>query len=57
MTSYKYFYDNNVFMIAFVVWSLIALIYMLVTINKKPSYLKEIEKIREEKELAKIEAD
>jgi len=42
MTFYKYFYDKNVFTIAFVVWTFIALIYMLVTINKKPSYLKEI---------------
>ncbi len=46
MTFYKYFYDKNVFLIALVVWSFIALIYMLVTINKKPSYLKAIELIR-----------
>ncbi len=56
MTFYKYFYDKNVFLIAFVVWSFIALIYMLVTINKKPSYLKAIESIREEKEKAKKSA-
>jgi hypothetical protein len=40
MTFYQFFYDKNAFPIAFVVWSFIALIYMLVTINKKPAYLK-----------------
>ena len=42
MTFYRFFYEKNAFTIAFVVWSFIALIYMLITINKKPSYLKEI---------------
>lgn len=46
ITFYKYFYDKNVFTIALVIWTFIALIYMLLTINKKPSYLKEIENIR-----------
>ena len=40
MNFYRFFYDKNIFTIAFVVWSFITLIYMLITINKKPSYMK-----------------
>jgi LMBR1 domain-containing protein 1 len=39
MNFYKFFYDNNVFTIALVIWTFITLIYMLVTINKKPAYM------------------
>lgn len=53
MYFYKFFYDKNVFAIAFVAWSLLTLIYMLITINKKPDYMKEIEKIQKEKNYKK----
>lgn len=42
MNFYKAFYDNNVFTIAFVIWTFVTLVYMLVTCNKKPAYMKEI---------------
>lgn len=42
MYFYNFFYEKNVFAIAFVTWSLLTLIYMLITLNKKPAYMKEI---------------
>lgn len=47
MRFFTAFYKNNVFTIAFVVWAFIVLIYMIATCNRKPSYLREIEKIRQ----------
>ena len=49
MRFYNFFYEKNVFAIAFVSWSLLTLVYMIITINKKPDYMKEIEKIQKEK--------
>ena len=50
MNFYKFFYDNNVFTIALVIWTFISLIYMLVTINKKPAYMQSIAKIAKAKD-------
>ena len=47
MYFYNAFYKNNVFHIAFVVWALLSLIFLLITFNKKPPYMKEIERLRE----------
>lgn len=46
MRFYSIFYQNHVFPIALIIWSGVALIYMLVTCNKKPPYLQEIDRIR-----------
>lgn len=43
---YAAFYGNNVFHIAFIIWAFLTLIYLIVTCNKKPPYMKEIERIR-----------
>lgn len=40
MRFYELFYKNNVFPIALVAWSIITLVYMLITCNKKPAYMK-----------------
>ena len=40
MRFYNVFYKHNVFAISFIVWSLIVLIYMIATCNRKPSYMK-----------------
>lgn len=42
MYFYTFFYEKNVFAIAFVIWSFITLIYLLITINKKPAYMQDI---------------
>lgn len=44
---YSGFYQNNVFHIALIVWTFLTLIYMVVTCNKKPPYMRNIEKIRQ----------
>jgi LMBR1 domain-containing protein 1 len=46
MKFYSLFYQNHVFPVALVIWAGIALIYMLVTCNKKPPYMQDIERIR-----------
>lgn len=43
---YSAFYKNNVFHIALIILAFLYLIYLLVTCNKKPAYMKDIEKIR-----------
>lgn len=50
MRFYNAFYKNNVFHIAFVAWSLLSLIFLLITCNKKPPYMKEIERIRQQQD-------
>ena len=50
MRFFTVFYRHNIFAIAFVSWALLVLIYMIATCNKKPDYMKEIEKIRERDE-------
>jgi len=40
MRFYSAFYKNNVFSIALVIWAFITLVYMLITCNKKPAYMK-----------------
>ena len=40
MYFYTFFYEKNVFAIALIVWTFLTLIYMLITINKKPDYMK-----------------
>lgn len=47
MRFYNIFYRYNVFPIALLVWTFITLIYMLITCNRKPKYMRKIEKIRE----------
>ncbi len=42
MYFYTFFYEKNVFTIAFVIWSFITLIYLVITINKKPAYMQDI---------------
>ena len=46
MRFYNIFYRHNVFPIALLIWTLVALVYMVVTINKKPKYMRKIDKIR-----------
>lgn len=46
MKFYSLFYQNHVFPIALIIWTGIALIYILATCNKKPPYMREIERIR-----------
>lgn len=46
MKFYALFYQNDVFPIALIIWTGVALIYMLATCNKKPPYMREIERIR-----------
>ena len=36
MRFYQAFYRNNVFPIAFIIWSFLTLIYLCITCNKKP---------------------
>lgn len=43
---YSAFYQNNVFSIALIIWTFLTLIYLMITCNKKPAYMKDIEKIR-----------
>lgn len=50
MKFYSIFYQNDVFPIALIIWAGIALIYMLVTCNKKPPYMQDIERIRNHQE-------
>lgn len=50
MRFFTAFYLHNVFSIAFLVWTFLVLIYMLVTCNRKPDYMKELDKIRERDE-------
>lgn len=50
MKFYSIFYQNDVFPIALMIWTGIALIYMLVTCNKKPPYMQEIDRIRNHEE-------
>lgn len=50
MKFYSAFYQNNVFSIALIIWTFLTFIYMLITCNKKPPYMKEIERIRNHKE-------
>lgn len=47
MRFYTAFYRYNVFPIAFIIWTFITFLYQLYTCNKKPAYMKDIEKIRE----------
>lgn len=54
MRFYTAFYRYNVFPIALIVWSFLTLIYQLVTCNKKPSYMKDIERIRREEDHEKL---
>lgn len=42
MNFYTFFYEKNVFAIALIAWTFIILIYLLITINRKPDYMKEI---------------
>lgn len=49
MKFYSAFYQNNVFPIALIIWTFLSLIYMIITCNKKPAYMKEIERIRNHK--------
>ena len=46
MRFYNAFYENNIFPIILIVWSFLTLIYMCITCNKKPDYMKDIERIR-----------
>lgn len=50
MRFFTVFYRNNIFAIAFVSWTFLVLIYMIATCNRKPAYMKDIEKIRERDE-------
>lgn len=42
MKFYSAFYQNNVFPIAFVIWSGLSLIFLCFTCNKKPEYMKQL---------------
>lgn len=42
MKFYSAFYQHSVFLIAFVIWTFLTLIYLMITCNKKPPYMKEI---------------
>lgn len=56
MRFYRYLYQYKVFGIAFVVWAGITLIYLLVTCNRKPKYLREREAIQKE-HIGKLDID
>lgn len=43
MHFYQPIYSSNAFPIALIGWSLLTLIYLLVTCNRKPHYMKKIE--------------
>lgn len=42
MKFYSAFYQNNVFPIAFVIWAGLSLIFLCLTCNKKPEYMKQL---------------
>lgn len=46
MKFYSAFYSNNVFPIALIIWTFLSLFYLVCTCNKKPAYMREIERIR-----------
>lgn len=46
MKFYSAFYQNNVFHIAFVIWAGLACIFQCITCNKKPEYMRQIDRIR-----------
>lgn len=46
MKFYSAFYQNNVFPIAFVIWTGLALIFQCITCSSKPEYMRQIEKVR-----------
>jgi hypothetical protein len=46
MKFYSAFYQNNVFPIALIIWTFLALIYQCFTCSSKPPYMREIERIR-----------
>lgn len=46
MKFYSAFYQNNVFPIAFVIWTGLSAIFLCCTCNKKPEYMRELERIR-----------
>lgn len=46
MKFYSVFYQKSIFPIALVICSGLSLIYLLVTCNKKPPYMQEIDRIR-----------
>lgn len=50
MRFYTGFYRHNVFPIAFLIWTFLTLIYQIATCNRKPAYMRDIEKIREKDE-------
>lgn len=54
MRFYTAFYRYNVFPIALIIWTFLTLIYQLVTCNRKPAYMKDIEKIREDEDDEKL---
>jgi len=45
---YNWFYKNNVFEIAFLVWSGLCLLYLLACGRKKPKQLQELDKLKRE---------
>ena len=49
MRFYTFFYNNTIFHIAFLVWALLTLVYQLCTCNKKPEYMRDIERIRNQR--------
>jgi len=45
MKFFKYFFSNNVFEIALLVWSALTAIYLMIRPADKPAALKEIEEM------------
>lgn len=50
MRFYTAFYRYNVFPIALIIWTFLTLIYQIATCNRKPKYMRDIERIRESDE-------
>lgn len=50
MKFYSIFYQKNIFPIALIIWSGLTFIYMIVTCNKKPAYMQDLERIRNHEE-------
>jgi len=43
MKFYKFLYEKSIFPIALIGWTFLTLLYLLVTCNRKPKYMRDVE--------------